>query len=68
MNNGINNGWKLIADESPPNKKDIILTDGKYQCISSVLMQDGKIYIQFGKCGKMKAPTHWQPLPEPPSE
>lgn len=56
--------WISIPYKYPPNKKEVILTDGIYCCVNSIFKCDGINFIKFGMSGNMKIPTHWAKIPK----
>lgn len=59
--------WNSISEIVPTHKKEVLSTDGKYCCVSKILISKEQVYIQFGFKNKMKKPTHWMELPKLPS-
>lgn len=76
-------GWRLIAEELPPNETPVWLWDGTH-CFIGEHVYDGGWWL-FAKCFHVPwwdqdygwraddsetddyAPTHWRPLPQPPN-
>lgn len=55
------NGWQTI--ETAPKDKEVIVWTGSYMATACRCLER----FQEPNSGRMLDPTHWQPLPEPPS-
>lgn len=55
-----------MSEKKPKSNKDVLLSDGKYQCVSKCQFVNNQLYIEFGRSGDMGIPLYWMDLPELP--
>jgi len=60
-------GWRMLSD--PPPAGDVLIWDGG-RCFIGVLVRDAKsaVFMDPRTSDILPWPTHWMPLPPPPTD
>ncbi|MDO4698976.1 MAG: DUF551 domain-containing protein [Pasteurellaceae bacterium] len=65
-----NNGWISVEERQPENEQMILTYRNSFKrgdLFTQAIYIEGKGFIQYQTGYVGKQPTHWQPLPEPPT-